>query len=254
MFAAIGEPVKNVRILRDRNTGMCLGYGFISFDNDEAASGCLMRCNGKPVPGTNGARRFKLNYSKQLAQNPHDEHSAFVGELSDDVSDLDLFNVFKHRYPSVRWAKVIYFSSMRVKRCDLTRSQFVMQVMVDESGRARGFGFVRFGDESEFQRACVDMNGHILGSRAIRVSPSTSRKASSATGSRTTTSTGGTYGPQSPNAQSTAAYAEAYAQPAAYYGASTPYAGLAYGYGTSASHGYPTGTLIVCFSPGIRDF
>lgn len=159
MFEAVGEAVRQVRIMRDRSTGACLGYGFVSFDNDEQASGCLMRCNGKYVPGSNNERRFKLNYSNKRTQQSSssrnsDDFSAFVGELSDEITESDLFNAFKQRYPSVLSAKV----------------------MMDESGRARGFGFVRFGEESEFQRACVEMNGQLLGGRAIRVSASTSRR------------------------------------------------------------------------------
>ena len=55
-----------------------------------------------------------------------------------------------------------------------------MQVITDPmTGRSKGFGFCRFGDETERDRAIVEMAGHFINNRPIRVSTATARKAPS---------------------------------------------------------------------------
>jgi RNA recognition motif-containing protein len=52
-----------------------------------------------------------------------------------------------------------------------------LQVITDAAtGRSKGYGFVRFGDNRERDRALSEMNGKFLSSRAIRVSPATAKK------------------------------------------------------------------------------
>jgi hypothetical protein len=79
------------------------------------------------------------------------EYSLFAGDLSPDVSDEILAATFRHRYPSVSSAKVI---------CDPV------------TGRPKGFGFVRFGDQHERDDALLTMSGTPCGStgRLMRVS------------------------------------------------------------------------------------
>ncbi len=53
-----------------------------------------------------------------------------------------------------------------------------VQVMVDpQTGRSRGFGFVRFTNEAERDRAINEMNGVYIGSKPVRVSHATARPA-----------------------------------------------------------------------------
>ena len=56
-----------------------------------------------------------------------EEYSIFVGDLTDDVDDYDLYKTFKDRYPSTRGAKVV----------------------LESNGESRGFGFVRFSNTFE---------------------------------------------------------------------------------------------------------
>lgn len=52
-----------------------------------------------------------------------------------------------------------------------------MQVITDPAtGRTKGYGFVRFGSETERDRALADMNGHYIAGRPIRVSLATAKK------------------------------------------------------------------------------
>lgn len=83
------------------------------------------------------------------------DYSVFVGDLGSEVDDEMLETFFANCYPSVRSANVI----------------------VDvATGRHKGYGFVRFGSEADRDRALAEMDGALLGSRAIRVSPATARR------------------------------------------------------------------------------
>ncbi|KAJ2846900.1 hypothetical protein GGI22_006127, partial [Coemansia erecta] len=86
------------------------------------------------------------------------EHSLFVGDLASEVTDVQLVHEFRCRYPSVRAAKVVTDPITLLPR---------------------GYGFVRFSDEADQQRALVEMQGYMIGSRAIRVSTATPKRSSS---------------------------------------------------------------------------
>ena len=52
------------------------------------------------------------------------------------------------------------------------------QVITDPlTGRSKGYGFVRFGNEAERDRSLTEMSGHIINSRPIRVSVATAKKS-----------------------------------------------------------------------------
>ena len=53
-----------------------------------------------------------------------------------------------------------------------------MQVITDPiTARSKGYGFVRFGSESERDRALSEMAGHIISNRPVRVSIATAKKS-----------------------------------------------------------------------------
>ncbi|EEC05052.1 tRNA selenocysteine associated protein, putative, partial [Ixodes scapularis] len=145
-FTMMGENPVHVKIIRNRITGMPRGYGFLDFGDEEAAQRALLRCNGRPIPNaTQGVSPSLL---------PR-EFSMFVGDLSSEVDDVHLYHAFSQRYPSVKAAKVV----------------------LDQSGLSKGFGFVRFSDESEYQEALVDMQHSLLvGSKPIRVGVANPRR------------------------------------------------------------------------------
>jgi len=148
-FAAMGENIVNVKIMKNKSTGMNAGYCFVEFENSTVADGVLRKLNGLPVPGTNPIKRFKLNYAvygKDHGQGT--EYSLYVGDLTSNVTDYMLLVYFQARYQSVRAAKVV----------------------TDSTGKSKRFGFVRFFDETEHRRALYEMQGAIgLGSKPIKV-------------------------------------------------------------------------------------
>ena len=67
-----------------------------------------------------------------------------------------------------------------------------MQVITDPvTGRSKGYGFVRFGSESERDRALGEMAGHLISNRPIRVSIATAKKNTATASPAPAAATGG---------------------------------------------------------------
>lgn len=80
------------------------------------------------------------------------EYSIFVGDLGPEVNEYVLVSLFQARFPSCKSAKI----------------------MTDAmTGQSRGYGFVRFSDENDQQRALVEMQGVYCGNRPMRISTAT---------------------------------------------------------------------------------
>ena len=85
------------------------------------------------------------------------EYSIFVGDLGPEVNEYVLVSLFQSRFPSCKSAKI----------------------MTDPiSGMSRGYGFVRFSDESDQQRALTEMQGVYCGNRPMRISTATPKNKS----------------------------------------------------------------------------
>ncbi|KAI7824967.1 hypothetical protein BX661DRAFT_194233 [Kickxella alabastrina] len=162
MWARAGELV-SVKMIRDRLTGGPANYCFIEVPMQADAERLLALYNGKsmPIPFD---RPFRLNWASGMTMGlgtalsplaPGPEYSLFVGDLAPEVTDMQLIHEFRCRYASVRAAKVVTDPVTLLPR---------------------GYGFVRFGDEADQQRALVEMMGQMMGSRAIRVSTATPKR------------------------------------------------------------------------------
>jgi RNA recognition motif-containing protein len=160
------------------------GYCFIDFASPAAAAKALS-LNGSMIPNT--SRPFKLNwasgggladrrsesrfiflnsYARRIFDKHADkyssddrgpEYSIFVGDLGPEVNEYVLVSLFQARFPSCKSAKI----------------------MTDPiSGMSRGYGFVRFADESDQQRALTEMQGVYCGNRPMRISTATPKNKS----------------------------------------------------------------------------
>jgi RNA recognition motif-containing protein len=153
VFLSAAAETVNVKVIRDKNSGNA-GYCFVEFASAEAATKALT-LNGTAVP--NSTRQFKLNWASGggLVDRRDDrgpEYSIFVGDLGPEVNEYVLVSLFQARFPSCKSAKI----------------------MTDAmSGQSRGYGFVRFSDENDQQRALVEMQGVYCGNRPMRISTAT---------------------------------------------------------------------------------
>lgn len=154
-FYNTGE-VLTVKIIRNKQTGQPEGYGFIEFRSRAGAENALQTYNGTLMPSTE--QNFRLNWATlgagERRNDDTPDYTIFVGDLAADVSDYILQETFKTVYPSVKGAKVV---------TDRT------------TGRSKGYGFVRFGDEGEQVRAMSEMNGVLCSSRPMRIGPAATK-------------------------------------------------------------------------------
>lgn len=148
-----------------------LGYCFVEFQLYEDAQQALA-LNGQLLPDIampsqqhypnnpdNQKKYFRLNWasgatlSAPIVHTP--EYSLFVGDLSALTTEAHLLLFFQKAFPT---------------------SIKTVRVMTDPvSGKSRCFGFVRFTDDLERQRALVEMNGAWFGGRPLRVALATPR-------------------------------------------------------------------------------
>ncbi|XP_040576093.1 tRNA selenocysteine 1-associated protein 1 [Lepeophtheirus salmonis] len=143
------DGIVSIKVMNNRYTGQPAGYGFINFESDQKAIYVMHRLGGKVIPNSNPPVRFKLNHNSTRLQAGEIDTSVWVGDLTPEVDDFHLYQFFTARYSSVRCAKVV----------------------LDEAGTSKGYGFVRFGLETEQQHALANMTGeHGLGSKPIKVS------------------------------------------------------------------------------------
>ena len=134
-----------------------MGYGFIEFENRNQASEALEALNGKPLPNSN--KTFKLNWASYNTnknnQNNPNEFSIYVCELNPSVKSDKLRDFFKEKYKSVFDAKIIIDPSTKI---------------------SKGYGFVKFHDKAESERAINEMNGQIIEGKAMKTGNATYKK------------------------------------------------------------------------------
>ncbi|XP_022773627.1 polyadenylate-binding protein RBP47-like [Durio zibethinus] len=157
-FASTGE-IASIKVIRNKQTGLSEGYGFVEFFSHATAEKVLQNYSGILMPNTE--QPFRLNWAtfstgEKRAENGPDL-SIFVGDLAADVTDSLLHETFASKYPSVKAAKVVIDAN---------------------TGRSKGYGFVRFGDDTERSQAMNEMNGVYCSSRPMRIGAATPRKSS----------------------------------------------------------------------------
>ncbi|KAK8346110.1 hypothetical protein V6Z11_A07G193900 [Gossypium hirsutum] len=150
--------VSSIKIIRNKQTGQSEGYGFVEFSSRATAEKVLQSCNGSLMPNTE--QPFRLNWASfdvnERRSDAGSDLSIFIGDLAADVTDTVLDETFSSKFQSVKRAKVVIDSN---------------------TGRSKGYGFVRFGDENERSKAMTEMNGVYCSSRPMRISVATPKKA-----------------------------------------------------------------------------
>ena len=129
----------------------------MEFTSHAAADRILQTYNGTPMPASEQVYRLNwASFGMEKRPDAGPDHSIFVGDLAADVTDFMLQETFRSQYTSVRGAKVV---------TDPT------------TGRSKGYGFVKFADEAERNRAMSEMNGVYCSTRPMRISAATPKKA-----------------------------------------------------------------------------
>ena len=137
LFAGF-EGIIELKVIKDRTTGMSAGYGFARFVDVKYAAVGLEHVENQVIYG----QRIKASWALQKDKDDEfgSRHHVFVGDLSSEVTDAVLTAAFAHLEGS---------SDARV--------------MWDHgSGRSKGYGFVSFVTEELAERAIEGMNGVLL--------------------------------------------------------------------------------------------
>ena len=135
-----------------------MGYGFLEFENKDQAQKALDILNGKLLPKTEN-KTFKLNWAvhnqnKANNQNPN-EFSIYVCELDPSVNEEILTNFFKEKYKSVINSKIIIDPSTKI---------------------SKGYGFVKFSNKEESEKAIAEMNGQTLNGKNMKTGMASYKK------------------------------------------------------------------------------
>lgn len=138
------QGISELKVIKDRATGMSAGYGFARFYDRDSAAIALESVRGQAIFG----QQMKVNWALQKEKEDElgSHHHVFVGDLSSEVTDQALMQAFSH-----------------CSGCSDAR------VMWDfATGRSKGYGFVSFVTREQAQNAIEKMDGHQLGARCIR--------------------------------------------------------------------------------------
>lgn len=168
------------------------GYCYLTFPSPAIASSVLNQVNGggsaQPVTMPNSNKPFVLNWASSAPtgsitpsfqtagvivptaqpQFPK-EYSIFVGDLAPETSNSDLVAVFRNPVLGLR-------NDREPKFIRPFLSCKSAKIMLDPvTGISRGYGFVRFTEETDQQRALIEMHGLYCLSRPMRISPATAK-------------------------------------------------------------------------------
>ena len=138
-FFEYGHKPSNIKMLKDHKYNISRNYCFVNFDTILEANKALIELNGKKIPNTD--INFRLNWA-----NKHCElnQNLYIGNLSNDIDDITLFNIFKNKYPSIHH----------------------VSIMTDK-GESKGYGFIQFADKYDYEKCLKEMDGYIIKGKPI---------------------------------------------------------------------------------------
>ena len=140
-FEKFGFHPKSIKIIRYKKCNVLKSFCYITFNSFLELNSALLTLNTKKIPDTN--YYFKLNLIKY---NSIHHKNLYVGNLSPRVTDIELYILFKSRYPSVYFASVIR-----------------------DNGVSRGYGFIHFENDEEYYRCLKEMDGVVYRNKILKI-------------------------------------------------------------------------------------
>ena len=146
-FIKCGFMPTSIKIIKGKEITNFRRFCFVYFNTFQETNNALFKLNAKKIPNTNIF--FKLNLAKYSNHSKEFKNykNVYVGNLSQNIDDIKLYNFFKSKYPSVYYASII----------------------TDSNGISKGYGFVHFSKEVEYKTCLKEMNGKFLDNRIIKV-------------------------------------------------------------------------------------
>ena len=133
---------KFIQMIKNKKRDSFCNYCFIDFCNIYEANDALIKLNGKKIPDSNS--NFLLKWANTNSNSKNID--IYVGNLSPEIDNFELFNLFNQKYPSVHHA-----------------------LIVTNNGVSKGFGFINFLKKEESENCLKEMNGYIFYNKALIV-------------------------------------------------------------------------------------
>jgi len=118
--------------------GQSKGYGFIHFETEESAQNAIEKINGMLIEGKKvfvGKFQPRASRMKELGESSHNFTNIYVKNFDETLDDTGLQELFS-KYGKINSARV----------------------MIDSSGKPKGFGFVAFDEPESAEQAVNEMN------------------------------------------------------------------------------------------------
>lgn len=157
MFEPYGKII-SAKVMTDDGSGKGKGFGFVSFEDPEAAEKAVEALNGNDNSGKIlyvGRAQKKIERQAELKEkferirmeriNRYQGVNLYVKNLDDNIDDERLRKEFA-QFGTITSAKVM-----------------------TEGGRSKGFGFVCFSSPEEATKAVTEMNGRIVVAKPLYV-------------------------------------------------------------------------------------
>merc|ERR1719423_365386 len=157
IFSKYGK-ITSYKVIMAEEGGKNKGFGFVSFEDSEAAEKAVEELNGQEINGKMlyvGRAQKKAERQAELKKkfeqlkldrlNKYQGVNLYVKNLDDTIDDERLRKEFAP-YGTITSAKVMY-----------------------EEGRSKGFGFVCFSSPEEATKAVTEMNGRIIVAKPLYV-------------------------------------------------------------------------------------
>ncbi|XP_023230317.1 polyadenylate-binding protein 4-like [Centruroides sculpturatus] len=146
-FSAFGN-ILSCKVVTDEE-GNSKGYGFVHFETEEAANNAIAKVNGMLLNGRKvyvGKFIPRREREKMLGDKAHRFTNVYIKNFGDELDDNKLREMFEKYGPTIS-----------------------AKVMVDKSGKSKGFGFVNFQDSENAKKAVEELNNKEFGGRQLYV-------------------------------------------------------------------------------------
>lgn len=156
IFSAYGK-ITSCAVMKNSD-GTSKGFGFVAFEDPQAAESAVVEMNNKDINGQNlyvGRAQKKAERQTELKRhyeqlkierfNRYQGANLFIKNLDDSIDDARLRKEF-NSFGTITSAKVMM-----------------------EDGRSKGFGFVCYTTTEEATKALVEMHGKMIGTKPLYV-------------------------------------------------------------------------------------
>merc|ERR1719435_116014 len=147
-FSAFGN-ILSCKVAQDAD-GASKGYGFVHFETEEAAMNAIQKVNGMLL---NEKKVFVGRFvPRKVGEKAKKFTNVYIKNFGEDLGDEKLKEVFS------KFGKITSYKVVKEKDI-MPPTGEDGEVVADESGKNKGFGFVSFEDAESAEKAVDELNG-----------------------------------------------------------------------------------------------